>query len=48
MTRPIASSFKLPAVAWPPVDSGGFVPVLAARHQMVLLYGLSLAISKAS
>ena len=40
MTRPIESSFKLPAVAWPPVDFGGCIAVLAARRQMVLLYGL--------
>ena len=39
MTRPIASSSKPPAVVWPPVDSGSLVPVLAARRQMVLLYG---------
>ena len=39
MTRPIASSSKPPAVVWPPVDSGGLVPVLAARRQMVLLCG---------
>ena len=42
MTRPIESSFKLPAVAWPPVDFGGCIAVLAARRQMVLLYGLVL------
>ena len=36
MTRPIASNSKPPAVVWPPVDSGGLVPVLAARRQMVL------------
>ena len=41
MTRPIESSFKLPAVAWPPVDFGGCIAVLAARRQMVLLYGLA-------
>ena len=40
MTRPIASSSKPPAVVWLPVDSGGLVPVLAARRQMVLLCGL--------
>jgi hypothetical protein len=40
VTRPIASSSKPPAVGWPPVTSGSLVPVLAARHQMVLLCGL--------
>ena len=43
MTRPIASSSKPPVVVWPPVDSGGLVPVLAARRQMVLLCGLARA-----
>ena len=42
-TRPNASRSKPPAVVWPPVDSGGLVPVLAARRQMVLLCGYSAA-----
>jgi len=39
VTRPTESNSRPPAVVWPPVDSGGLVPVLTARRQMVLLCG---------
>ena len=39
MTKPTESNFRPPAVGWPPVDSSGLVPVLAAQRQMVLLCG---------
>ncbi|MGO9112887.1 MAG: hypothetical protein ACLP9L_26945, partial [Thermoguttaceae bacterium] len=39
VTKPIVSNSRLPAVVSPHVDSGGLVPVFAARHQMALLCG---------